>query len=43
MRWIIGTLAFCAPIVFVLAASAQTSMSATVLSMLDHVATVTMH
>jgi len=41
MRWIIGTLAFCAPILFVLTAAAQTPQ--TVLTMIDQVAAVTMH
>ncbi|HOZ27411.1 MAG TPA: hypothetical protein PLH23_09835 [Hyphomonadaceae bacterium] len=43
MRWIIGTVAFFAPIILVLAASAQTPMSGAVLDMMDQVATITMH
>lgn len=42
IRLFIGLAAFCAPIIFVLAAAAQTPVTETVLAMMDQVATVTM-
>lgn len=42
MRVLIGLAAFCAPIVLVLTAAAQTPVSQTVLTVMEQVATVTM-
>ena len=42
MRLLIGLAAFCAPIIFVRTAAAQTPVPETVLAVVDQVATVTM-